>query len=143
MKQLETVYGWGILDSPTIDQWTGDKCRIYSKWYDMIKRVKSERYLEKYPSYEGCSVSDEWKRSSDFKRWMSSQIWEGLELDKDILFPGNKVYSSKTCCFVPKYLNYLFLARDSCRGEYPLGVKQRPLDKRYLIFPDHNFCKPL
>ena len=36
--------------------------------------------------------------------------WEEvMNLDKDILIKGNKLYSPNTCCFVPKRLNILFV----------------------------------
>lgn len=45
-----------------------------------------------------------------------------FEIDKDILVPGNKVYSPDTCCFVPKRINSLLTSSSSARGEYPIGV---------------------
>ena len=45
-----------------------------------------------------------------------------LDLDKDILFKGNKVYSPETCCFVPHAVNTLFLNGKKNRGDFPLGV---------------------
>jgi len=45
-----------------------------------------------------------------------------LELDKDILFKGNKVYSPEICCFVPHVINTLFLNCKKNRGDLPLGV---------------------
>ena len=54
-----------------------------------------------------------------FKAWMETQYWEGKHLDKDFLGDG-KLYSSETCCFVPKWLNVLFPDRKA--REYPMGV---------------------
>ena len=45
-----------------------------------------------------------------------------MNLDKDILFKGNKIYSSETCVFVPQSINMLFVKRDSKRGNLPIGV---------------------
>ena len=45
-----------------------------------------------------------------------------LDLDKDILFKGNKVYSPETCVFVPHTINVLFLNSKKNRGDLPLGV---------------------
>lgn len=54
----------------------------------------------------------------------SSSDAEGFrfEIDKDILVPGNKVYSPDTCCFVPKRINSLLTSSTAARGEYPIGV---------------------
>ena len=38
---------------------------------------------------------------------MPNAYQPGWELDKDILKPGNKIYSPKRCCFVPNALNLL------------------------------------
>ena len=45
-----------------------------------------------------------------------------MELDKDILYKGNKIYSRETCIFVPQKINSLFVKRDNDRGDCPIGV---------------------
>lgn len=97
-------------------------CPYYRKWMDMLNRANSVKYQNAQPTYEGTSVAEEWTLFSNFKSWMETKVWEGLDLDKDILVEGNKVYSPDTCVFVPKYLNNLFLSVNSKRGDYPLGV---------------------
>ena len=47
-------------------------------------------------------------------------------LDKDILCKGNKVYSRKTCIFVPQRINSLFVKCDKSRGKNPIGVTELP-----------------
>ena len=49
-----------------------------------------------------------------------------MDLDKDVLCKGNKVYSPETCVFVPHTINTLILSCKKIRGKYPLGVS---LDK--------------
>jgi len=51
---------------------------------------------------------------------METQDWKGKQLDKDLL--GDKLYSPDTCCFVPQWLNSLFLDSGRSRGKYPIGV---------------------
>ena len=53
---------------------------------------------------------------------MEQQDWQGKCLDKDIIVPGNKLYSPKTCAFVLPATNKFVTARDACRGDYPIGV---------------------
>jgi hypothetical protein len=53
---------------------------------------------------------------------MINQDWQGKALDKDIISPGNKVYSPDNCCFISGALNSLLNGYDRGRGNYPKGV---------------------
>ena len=98
------------------------QCPYYRVWYNMLQRCHSTKYQDKRPTYKGCSVSEEWLRFSVFKSWMEEQDWEGMQLDKDILFEGNKVYSKETCVFVSRVVNMFTVDRRSSRGEWLIGV---------------------
>lgn len=100
------------------------RCPIYKKWSQMLGRCYSESHQRTHPSYKGCTVDPCWFSLSEFSLWMNSFYWEGLSLDKDIILEMNKVYSPDTCCFVPPYINNLFLTRGKKRGDYPLGVSK-------------------
>jgi hypothetical protein len=76
------------------------------------------------PTYVGCSVSPDWLRFSMFLAWMQRQDWQGKQLDKDILIPGNKIYSPDTCVFVPSALNMFLVDTGKTRGDWPLGVSE-------------------
>ena len=52
----------------------------------------------------------------------SKMIIKEYRNNKDILCKGNKVYSRKTCIFVPQRINLLFTKRDNDRGDTPIGV---------------------
>ena len=97
-------------------------CKYYTVWASMIERCYSKKYLESYPSYIGTSVCSEWLSATAFKKWMEQQDWSGKCLDKDIIVPGSKLYSPKTCAFVLTATNLFVTARDASRGEYPIGV---------------------
>ena len=88
----------------------------------MLDRCYSKVFQERFPSYIGCSVSDEWLTFSNFKAWMEGQSWKGKQLDKDLLVPGNKTYSPDTCFFVSPAVNGLLLDRGRARGDHPVGV---------------------
>lgn len=120
------VCGFGINDADYRTQWYVDgkrkRCPYYARWHMMLNRSYSPKFHALQPNYIDVSVKEDWRYFSDFKAWMETQYWEGLTLDKDILFPGNKVYGPDTCAFVPQEINLLLTDRLSLRGEYPLGV---------------------
>lgn len=101
----------------------------YQKWKDMLYRCYSGRYKD----YEGCTVCEEWHSYSNFEIWFNSHLQgnDSVELDKDILYKRNKVYSAETCCLVPHYVNTLFLACNSNRGDLPIGVWYDKEKSRY------------
>lgn len=94
-------------------------CPFYRKWQDMLSRCYSEQV---YPTYIGCLVCESWLRLSVFKTWMMAQDWKNKQLDKDLLIPGNKVYSPDTCLFVESRVNSFIVEHDKRRGDYPIGV---------------------
>ena len=97
-------------------------CPYYRAWKSMLARCYSDKLKEKYPTYKGCSVSKEWLRFSNFRRWMEEQDFEGKHLDKDLLFEWNEKYSAETCVFVTQMVNKFTNDRGNDRGEWLLGV---------------------
>lgn len=79
----------------------------------------------------GVMVCKEWHTYANFEAWMLTQDHEGRELDKDILFQGNNLYSPETCRFVSPELNRLFTLRSALRGGLPLGVSKVSKGDRY------------
>ena len=102
-------------------------CPYYQVWKSMIERCYSIKIQEKYPTYKNCTVSEEWLTFSVFKSWMEKQQWEGNQLDKDLLFVGNKVYNPNTCVFVTPMVNTFTVDCGASRGDLLIGVD---LDKR-------------
>ena len=100
------------------------KSESYLKWHDMINRCYNMKFHERQPQYRDCVVCEEWLNYSNFKVWYNQNKIPGmtLDLDKDILFKGNKVYSPETCCFVPHAINTLLLNGRKNRGDFPIGV---------------------
>jgi len=88
----------------------------------MLKRCYYAKHQEKYPTYVGCSVSEDWLTFSNFKAWMEKQDFEGKQLDKDLLFEDNKVYSAETCVFVSPLVNTFTVDRGLDRGEWLIGA---------------------
>lgn len=126
MQRKKLVYGIGVNDAdyivkPVINgkQVT---CQFYAAWSHMIERCYSSKLHSRYPSYAGCSVVSEWHSFSAFREWMIDQDCDGVSLDKDLLFPGNKVYSPSTCVFITARLNSFTTDSARARGVWPIGV---------------------
>jgi|688.fasta_scaffold786719_1 hypothetical protein len=124
MKKL--VLGIGINDADYMVQniVNGKKlyCHFHATWSSMLKRCYSKSFQERRPTYKGCSVCDEWLTFSNFKKWMKNQDYEGKQLDKDIIFSGNKEYSPISCVFVHRNLNMILCDAAAKRGSYPIGA---------------------
>jgi hypothetical protein len=97
-------------------------CPFYRAWLNMINRCYCPKSVARNPTYLGCSVISEWLTFSCFRGWMIKQDWLGKHLDKDLLIPGNKLYSPETCVFIPASINKFLTDRPLHRGEWPLGV---------------------
>lgn len=131
MESSGTVYGFGINDAgyPVKKyECAGNRskaiwhCAFYRAWENMIRRCYSVKYQSEKPTYRGCSVVIEWRSFSRFRDWMAGMDWQGKQLDKDIIVPGNKVYGPDTCGFVSRDLNMFLTDRGALRGEWPIGV---------------------
>lgn len=105
-----------------------DKSRcnpFYVKWASLRNRCIGEKFKVKFPTYVGVTCCESWLVYSNFKAWMQTQPWEGMELDKDILVRGNKIYCPEYCRFVPQRINKLLTDSETTRGKWPLGVNYR------------------
>lgn len=145
MKPKKLVYGVGINDADyavnkqeTIRYVDGTQkrkliwaCPYYRAWADMLVRCYSAKFQKRRPTYVGCTVSAEWHTFSNFKAWMEKQDWEGKQLDKDLLFEGNKVYSPETCVFVTPMVNSFTTDSGSARGKWLIGVSWHKLTERF------------
>lgn len=116
------IYGFGINDYDKSVKVKNRHIYSYSLWRGIIRRGYDNNVKVRQPTYQDCSVCDEWRYFSNFKRWFDENYVEGYVLDKDILVKGNKIYSPETCCFVPEEINVIFTKRQRYRGKYPIGV---------------------
>ena len=126
LAKRSCLFGLGINDAiyQVVYKANGKRlvCPYYRKWVDMLSRAYSIDFHETNPTYKDVTVCKEWLTFSSFRKWMQRQDWKGLELDKDIINPGNKVYSPENCCFVSRGLNALLINSESNRGALPRGV---------------------
>lgn len=110
----------------------------YRYWQSMISRCYNKKRHVKYPTYESCSVYDEWLNYQNFAKWYDENYYEvegqRMDLDKDILHKGNKIYNPENCIFVPQRINLLFTRRQNDRGKYPIGVTYNKKDRKFRAY---------
>lgn len=122
-----TVCGVGYIG---VGNYSPKDRKMYTAWMTLMTRSYDKRYEKIRPTYKDVTVCNEWHNFQAFAEWFSSQKFssgedfrgKSYQLDKDILFRGNKVYSPETCCFVPHEINSLLISCSSSRGENPIGV---------------------
>jgi len=113
--------GEGVYSSKT----EGKMTKQYNAWSAMFNRCYSKK--EKYNlSYIGCVVCEEWHNFQNFAKWYDENYYscdnEKMNIDKDILKKGNKVYSPENCIFVPERINNLFSNLSPKGRGLPIGV---------------------
>lgn len=126
-----SIEGIGVNDLNTSNHYTGTRSEYYYRWVNMIRRVKNTQ--NKF-EYTNTTCNPRWLYFSKFL----DDIYEiqnfdkiDWEIDKDILFKGNRNYSKETCCFVPSKINSLLILARLRRGNMPLGVQFCNRDKIY------------
>lgn len=94
---------------------SGKQNPVHQVWSNMVARCFSDK--RKY-YYKDCTLHTEWLDFQVFAEWYELQIGcdSGYELDKDLMYSGNKHYSPKTCCLLPRDINQalsIFYKKDS------------------------------
>lgn len=126
-----SVLGVGII---------GNKCQThngkkptkeYYAWKNMLCRCFDDNEKKRHKEYQDVTCCDEWLLFENFYEWLHSQEnfnkWineNGWDVDKDILFKGNKIYSPETCCLAPTSVNKIFSIHADRRGDCPIGVSK-------------------
>ena len=106
-------------------------CPFYRVWSRMLDRCYTNKFKNDNPTYRECTTCSEWLVFSKFKVWLEAQAWQGMELDKDLLIRGNKIYSPETCVFVTKMVNMFIIERDASRGRHPIGAYFNTRDGKF------------
>lgn len=135
----KSVYGVGYLGEDFYNYKDIRNLRPYRYWRNMIKRCYCKKAQEKCcKSYIGKTVYDKWHNFSNFYKWYEDNYYEieneKMQLDKDILVKGSKIYGPNTCVFVPGVLNTLFekISIGIQNRTYPLGVNYVKNDKVFV-----------
>ena len=126
------VCGVGINDADYLVQPTVNgkkiKCPIYTMWSSMILRCYDPKYSSRFSTYHNCLVDERWHSFMAFREWVLSQpTYLGLDLDKDLLFQYNKIYSPEKCLFVPHLVNVFLCNKRTTNTGNPIGVTKTRL----------------
>lgn len=114
--------------------------KSYIKWKDMMQRCHDKGVHKKYkPEYADKCVCEEWQNYANFKLWYDEHHVSGnqIDLDKDILKPGNKEYSPETCVLIEHYINTIFERHASDNiyenedGKYFVGSNRKKVYETY------------
>ena len=149
-RYAPSVYDIGIIGDKYPSRVNGRNTKEYMLWMGMLQRCYSDTNVcdsskKKYPTYEDCEVSDNFKSYEYFYDWCHNQIGfgvKGWQLDKDLLIKGNKVYSESTCVFIPAEVNTLLVKSDKIRGKHPIGVYWRNTKKAFVAQVNKSKGKP-
>jgi hypothetical protein len=97
----------------------------YKTWHNMLGRCFIPKRMR--GSYEGITCCKEWLNFQNYAQWYKDNYYEvrneRMEIDKDILVKGNKVYSPEFCVFLPQRINLLLINRKNHRGKTLLGTR--------------------
>lgn len=107
----------------------GCKLPAYQFWNDMHNRCYSTKLLQRRPTYVGTSVSDEWKKLSNFNDYFNEYYQYGFQLDKDLILIGNRIYCPEYAVFVPSYVNIAVVNKKAVGllGAFNSGKRYRSL----------------
>lgn len=124
----KSMLGIGYLGVGEYKTWNNKhQTPAYLPWKAMIARCYQEKSkIEHKAYYDICSICDEWLDFQNFANWFYENWYEvdgRLHVDKDILYPGNHVYSPDTCLLVPQRINMLFVNKPNDRG-LPNGIEK-------------------
>lgn len=121
------VYGVGYMGTKYPAYIGKKRLKEYQLWSGILQRCYCPKTQKIHPTYKECTVSDNFKSYEYFYEWCQVQVGfgnEGWEIDKDLLFKGNKIYSEDTCVFLPPIINTALTKSNSIRGSYPIGVSK-------------------
>ena len=140
-----SIFGIGVVGTKYPSEINRVKTKEYVLWTHMLQRCYSDSFKKKYPTYEGCEVSGNFKSYECFYEWCHKQIGfsnQGWHLDKDLLVRGNKIYSESACVFLPQEINLLLVKREALRGEHLIGVHWCNTKKAFVAQVNKNKGNP-
>lgn len=114
--------------------------KTYKVWRQLLKRALGDDYKSKYPTYADCSVCEDWLKFSKFKEWFDKNYRYDLEeqgvrleLDKDLLSNGDKVYSPETCVFLPSCVNNFIAKNKNTNTSGYIGINFNKNTNKWIV----------
>ncbi len=123
------IFGVGINDLSSDEP-------AYTLWHSIHRSAYSEVYQESKPTYKDVEVCEEWQTLSKFALWYNQHYKTGFQLDKDLLYPSNRVYCPEYCCFIPNEINCALTYK--ARNGLPHGVSWRQQSNAYVAQYSRN-----
>lgn len=128
------IFNVGVTDKKT-------EMLVYARWQRMLERCYSASYKEKFPSYNGVVVCEDFLYYSRFEAWLKEQsnfpeyigggrLWS---LDKDLFCKESKIYSQATCCLLPSEINGSLVGYRSNGGGTPSGISFQNGYKKFIV----------
>lgn len=139
VQYIPTVCGVGYIGEGIYKVSENRKHKIeYDRWKGILRRCYDEKERFKNSTYDVVTVCDEWLCFQNFAKWWHENYYEiegqNMQIDKDILNKGNKVYSPENCIFVPQEINSLFTKANKHRGDLPIGVSYDKKRNKYRAY---------
>ena len=127
------VHQHGVNDAPYFVNWVNEKGKVVTdKVYDTWKNVLVRVFSNRNPAYHDATVAPEWLSFMAFRTWYLKQDrQEGDDLDKDLLYPGNKHYGPDTCVFLSPKVNR-FINSDATTANVKGYTYYSDLTKPYM-----------
>ena len=120
---------------PHIAYAKGVRNATYTHWSSMLTRCYTEEYQQRFPTYIGCVVDEQWHNYQEFAEWYNWQVGsnKGYVLDKDLLGNGSKVYGPETCVLLPSDLNGLLVVPTKKGKIVPTGISFQKSSQKYIV----------
>ena len=134
VKDVMSPYLYGVGFFGSKQRSLGDCRKSYDTWRHMMYRCYDEMSSETHPTYDGCTVCDEWHNFTLFNQWYSDNYIDGHHLDKDVRVDGNKVYSPSTCKFITIAENQMHSHAKVYEVTTPCGTVE-------IVSPLSAYCK--
>ena len=142
-KSYKLVYGIGTNDSPfQVMPTKQTRHPAYICWSNMLLRASAySGYRDKYPTYFNVTCCEDWLLFTNFAKWFKDNYIKDCQLDKDLLCKDNKIYSPKTCLFIPQEINKFLTLSSKARGLYSIGVHKKSTTSSFSSQIDSNNTK--